>query len=678
MSSKIIAGYLLIVICMVASTAQACTHAITGDITKPNSGDAVGMDVTVDFDSDITCSEGCTISYTWDFGTDAYGETDETTSSPSCKYSSTGSKTIEVTATCSGGGSHTPDTIDITVTDVSVASITTSDTNVCVGTDVTFTVNPSPAGESLDYLEMQKGWKGPAPTDTWTWTDAGSTNPKTDNSSTPGYMKYRARNSTTESWVESPEVTFVDIGTIEIKYGSGATDWDDVTGESINLLNGTKYQFRVNTLPSGITWPSAPDWVWTGTTPSTTSSGATIDLTFGADGNSTLTATALGTVKTVTIDVITPEIDEVEYVDDETIYQSGGTPIPDGVYHRTRPEQIGKSDPACYKKNTKSAVKVKFWHAKKLKYSTAVKINGDVNSASILFTGGDYPETDMTFAASDWSTQSSKIVSETTIQDKVSRKDSTSTRWYYKVPSGTNSDIYTRYSTGNYLIVWGARADGNPCAALTGSETFDKNNYTFAHIQDAIDWGLGVSGTDSKDLLDKVCASVHRAAVYSSPSTTYSISDCWGIHDTSQGDCAHLAFNMAYVARCLGVAANVAFANLAPAINTTQRWSGRGWCSTCIVQGVVVKCGISGIPNAWEGCVYETVASTAGDTLTWCPQMNYDQKEYYKLGNDKSDTARRGLLFDYEWRSESAWGIQHIGHTISVTPLPNYFEYNGN
>ena len=86
------------------------------------------------FTSSASCNEpGCSIStYSWDLGTDAYDITNETTSSPSCKYSSAGDKTVELTVTCAGGAlaGTVVDTEDITV--VKVQSVTQDKTVACV------------------------------------------------------------------------------------------------------------------------------------------------------------------------------------------------------------------------------------------------------------------------------------------------------------------------------------------------------------------------------------------------------------------------------------------------------------------------------------------------------------------------------------------------------------------
>jgi len=112
--------------------------------------------------------DGTTLSYSWSFGDGAYGITGGNTPNPTCKYSSSGTKTVTLTVTdndnpdCCGGQGGCSDKSSstsrtVTIVEVSKIQYLDPDTGyaditgtlyVCIGTIVTFKAIPNPSGVS--------------------------------------------------------------------------------------------------------------------------------------------------------------------------------------------------------------------------------------------------------------------------------------------------------------------------------------------------------------------------------------------------------------------------------------------------------------------------------------------------------------------------------------------------
>ncbi|MCK4794682.1 MAG: hypothetical protein KAV87_63720 [Desulfobacteraceae bacterium] len=488
-----------------------------------------------------------------------------------------------------------------------------------------------------------------------------------------------------DSWHPSNActVTVVKVDKIKIEYAPGS--WDDVTGDTIVVLKGTKYTFKAFPNPASASWP-ANSPVWSGVASGTSEE---IEVTFDSAGTYSLTAKCgpYDTGKKVDIEVIVPQIDEVKFVDASGVEWND---IYDGSdrWRMGRTGQTAENDPGCFVKNKKTAVRIKFWHEKSLSYTTEVKVWGDVDWWDEDTTGGNYPGTTsaptMDFGTS-WPSPSSGhvIVSPGTIQDFVHR-DSVDIEWRYKVPWGTDSWIGAGDSLNlKYYIVWDEHKNGAP---KSSAGSFSDSDYTKDHIKEAIELGKDVSGTDEKYLADKVCDSVHRSLVYGSGPSPYSVSNCWGIHDTSTGDCGHLAAELCYVMRCLGVAMFMAHANLRDVtggLNTTGAQSGKGTCDDHDDTDIDKMGETFWTTNYWQGCAYISEASPRRDTLCWDTQHNHDRKKYWELGNDKDDPVRAGILFDYHWKTHGEGGgewQQLLGsgdYHDECSRSPDY-EYFGN
>jgi hypothetical protein len=509
---------------------------------------------------------------------------------------------------------------------------------------------------------------------------------------------------------ETYDIVALDVGKIEVEYSPNL--WDDVTDESIVVLAGTKYTFKATPDPDSKSWPTdQPKWEWDDTNGDPEGEGDTYEMTFDTAGEYILKAQFLGCSRQVTINVIAPQIDEVKYVDASgaewnDIYDG------DDMWLRTRTGRPGKNDPGSFVKNKHTAVSIKFWHEDDLTYATSGEVKGIVDFYSFAYTGGGY-SADIDFGTS-WPCGVSGILSTTKVRDYVCLDENVDIGWEYKIPSpaGTNDWVGAGSSEDlKYYIVWDEPATGSPDTQLgydptTGdmleAESFQFAHYTKGRIKQAIGWGEEVGGMDPEPLLNKMCTSVERTDIFTA--VDYEVAKCWAIDDTTTGDCGNLACNLAYGARCLGVPAFLAFANLKDAIHMQKHdveigsqgsgefeaaHSGFGKCTT---HGQFVwKWGIAGTTkNAWQGCVWIDPESPLRDTRVWSPNGDH-QKKYWELGNAKSDDSnnapgnppRYGCLFDYEWLDDNDvnhdnCNLNTSGWRIIGSYSWKYFETNGN
>ena len=109
---------------------------------------------TVNFAGSVSnAPEGVTLSYSWDFGTDAI-PADDTGDMPSCTYSMTGAKTVTLTVSYTADGKtvEASDMVTITVHDAPIARAG-SDQRAAVGSEVSFDGLGSrdPDGGELTY-----------------------------------------------------------------------------------------------------------------------------------------------------------------------------------------------------------------------------------------------------------------------------------------------------------------------------------------------------------------------------------------------------------------------------------------------------------------------------------------------------------------------------------------------
>ena len=121
-------------------------------VAEAGDNQTVEVGETVNFDG--SGSTGSSLSYSWDFGTDATPATG-TGAMPSCSYSTPGAKTVTLTVTDAMGATAS-DTVTITVHDELVAHAESDQTIVLVNETVNFTGSASnaPEGVTLNYVRQ--------------------------------------------------------------------------------------------------------------------------------------------------------------------------------------------------------------------------------------------------------------------------------------------------------------------------------------------------------------------------------------------------------------------------------------------------------------------------------------------------------------------------------------------
>ena len=273
----------------------------------------------------------------------------------------------------------------------------------------------------------------------------------------------------TDWWEQSNVCTVNVLEADEIWiYAGDPASWCDVTGNTIYVLKGTKYTFKALPNPSA-DWPSyAPVWSGAGS-----GIGKYIDVTFGSEGTETLTAKCkdCDVGKTVNIEVIVPEPDEVSFVGDEhDIYG-----VVDPVWKR-----VGNPDnPASYTKYRRVEVEAKFWASDNLTYPTEVQV--DVFGAG---WGTFTQDNSVTFGS--WPSETTEHVSNAFLPNSIG-STAPSFTWQYKVPwpSGTNQWITMTNTSGPHKIY-----------QVYGAPTCGYSNYTKDNLDGAVGKALG-EGTES-------------------------------------------------------------------------------------------------------------------------------------------------------------------------------------
>jgi hypothetical protein len=295
---------------------------------------------------------------------------------------------------------------------VEVAYISSDDT-VCVGCDITFTAITNPEGHG-DLITWSTPWSGPATgageTFTTSWDTAGT------------------------HWVAAAcgyaytykSVTVMEVSNLEV-YPNDYYGWCTIYGGStITVLKGAKYTFKAVT-PSG-TWPAGEPH-WSGIVSGT---GQTIDVSFTNSGTYTLTAKcgSYDSGKTVTIEVIEPILNTVDYRQSHSIYN---------VYSPEYQRDPYRNEPACWTKGSLAWVKVTFWHSKNLTYAVnniIVRAETSGDSWNIADWGDSEPSTFSTL----WPSDEIQCIAEDNINGQVEWRDY-SAQWKYKCLDGTNQWI---------------------------------------------------------------------------------------------------------------------------------------------------------------------------------------------------------------------------------------------
>jgi hypothetical protein len=242
-------------------------------------------------------------------------------------------------------------------------------------------------------------------------------------------------------------VTAVEVDQIHIEYAEGM--WDDITGETIVVLKGTKYTFKALPNPSGATWP-ANQPTWSGVASGT---GETIEVTFDSTGTKTLTCKSCNEPgKSVTIEVLTPTVYRVGFGNDYTLYKTpatwdgwgdGETAITQPVYDSDAVP--AKNDPVCVTKNSSAVsltdVRLKVTEALSYPITITVDASGteDWNEYGVLFSDKTSGEATLGITGN--------------IINQVKKYNNDfQNQWKYKVPSGTNT-WYTINTTSHTVYV---------------------------------------------------------------------------------------------------------------------------------------------------------------------------------------------------------------------------------
>jgi hypothetical protein len=334
---------------------------------------------------------------------------------------------------------------------------------------ITATPNPSLSAQNL-------------PSD-WSLTSTGGT--KIDNltytvdRTTPGVTTITA---TCGSSSQATTIYVVEVDNIEINYAE--SEWDDVTGETIVVLKGTKYTFKAVPNPTNVGWPTNSP-IWSGVASGT---GETIEATFDSSGTKTLTAKCGSgdTGKTVTIKVIVPEPDQIYFLDYTIGEEHDIYGVTDPVWKRVS----NPDDPASYTKNKHVRVRAKFWSSENLTYGTQVHVDvGGVDWST--FTE------DTTVSFHTWPSESTFHNSDGPLLDTIG-STTPNFAWSYKVPSGTKQWINMASQSGPHKIY---RVLDTPVApqAQPWKEVLEK----------ACDWASGESAVLSAvgEIVDNIFAS---------------------------------------------------------------------------------------------------------------------------------------------------------------------------
>jgi len=292
---------------------------------------------------------------------------------------------------------------------------------------VTITASPYP---SLSAQNLPSGW-----------SLTGTAGTKIDNltytvdRTTPGVTAITA---TCGSSSQITKIYVVEVDKIEINYTG--SEWDDVTRETIVVLKGTKYNFKAVPNPTDVGWP-ANSPVWSGVASGT---GETIEATFDSSGTKTLTAKCGSgdTGKTVTIDVIVPELNTVTYFSDHTIHN-----VSEPQYQR----DPYRNEPACWTKGATAMAKVTFWYSQNLTFSTPnVVVCAETTGDS--WNIADWGDSSSSTFGTPWPTDQIACIAEGTINNDVQYRDY-SAEWKYKCPDGTNEWITTTTQNNCRLYV---------------------------------------------------------------------------------------------------------------------------------------------------------------------------------------------------------------------------------
>jgi len=312
-----------------------------------------------------------------------------------------------------------------------------------------------------------------------------------------------------------------------------ASGWYDVTDDTITVLKGTKYTFRAKTDPLDTSWPAG--WpVWTlNNNPVGLAGDPNVEITFDSAGTKTLKAKcgSADAGKTVTINVIVPQPDEISFVDNNAGEEHNIYEVTDPVWKRVE----NPDNPASYTKNKKMKVNAKFWAPANLTYPTQVKVDGS----------GFSEDTTVTFQS--WPSETTVHVADSNLADSIGTWNVTIT-WTYKVIPQPNQEVTMSATSGPHKIqtVW----DAPKCAS---------NLYTKTNLDTCVtEWASDCIKVDTSNDSNNVPHQVQHGAknwyaTYGYAGNTDAVDDPFTWIPAHKGDCKTYADLMTKGLLLLGV-----------------------------------------------------------------------------------------------------------------------------
>lgn len=506
-----------------------CVKPVANFSISPNIacvGQTVSFNGTSSYDPD-----GTTLSYSWNFGAGATNITGAGTATPTCQYTSTDNKTVTLTVTdcdscidCGSNKTSNPKTLTLTV--VGIGSVTTSDTNVCAGQEVTFTAVSTPAGKTMNCLEWQVRWKDPE-AQTWgNWSTIGSGNPAVFSSTTAGYVQYRARNGSGDTWKVSAQVTVVDVA--KIQYNDRDSGWTDVTG-TLYAYKGGQIEFKAIASPEGAWFEGKPEWSGSS---GATGSGETKTVTFNTISSSgsdyTVIASCCDSHETVNVIVCEVEVTDVTFDHESSTSGHNDALTIFDVVQTPEWEKDVRNEPAVYVMNTAN-----------IDIKAGFRILPSVSSpeTTILATSGstlgNVEEKNIVFSGS--------TVSELFSLDGSSAAaiDKSTVTWQWKVKD------FGHCLPGEFDI----NTSGSHTIYTIYNDPSDISEFTKDHIERSVDWGSGGQEVTENDIPKKI-----QENCWLNFDWTH-LSDPWDL-ETTGGDCQTHAELIAAALSVLGIGAD--------------------------------------------------------------------------------------------------------------------------
>ncbi len=284
------------------------------------------------------------------------------------------------------------------------------------------------------------------------------------------------------------EGAIIEVDKIEI---TAEGKQNDVTGQTIVVLKGSKYSFKAIPNPTDKGWPEEKA-TWTGIG---SSGEIDIECEFNEEGTFSLNGKCgdndIG--KTVTINVVKPEIEELLY--------SGGQQILDKKNKWVKSKDI--NDPACYIQGKETTVAIKIKLTKALTYDTDIKFKGNlIVDSHDIFTGGNYEETTATIKKGEVINETPFPITSSGESSKIITDGTIDIDWKYMASNGKVYDNLGKTNDIEFFLILAKEKAG---------EDFNYNPLKFA--MDAINM-KPISQNNIKADIDKMRTRINNA-IYS-------------------------------------------------------------------------------------------------------------------------------------------------------------------